>query len=447
MALLNFTGIILLFPDLFTFKFKGIMNKQNKVFNGMISKATDYLISQLGYAVGSAYDYRRCWKQIGNFMDSNGIRRFNSDVGRKIIHHKFKDRSVQELSKNERCFFKSIIMLSDFQETGHIKILHFPNKKPIIFKGPIGEIITDFLDFKRIEDRLSIIRIRCYQLNLLRFLNYCNENNICSIKDIDLIVILHFLSEMDCGKETPVSIVISALRGFMKYAFDEKLLATDYSKKIPQYKSVIQPKLPSTYARDEIEKLIATVERSSRMGKRNYAIILLAARLGLRASDISKLKFENLHWNTSTIEIEQFKTGKELVLPLLPDVGNAIIDYLRFGRPKSAEPYVLLTERPPYGHFTTSNVVTHVVQRAFMNAGINIKGKRFGPHSLRHSLGFRMLEQSTVLPVISEVLGHESTKSTRYYLRIDLKSMRQCMLDVPPVPTDFYEQKGGVFYE
>jgi integrase len=173
----------------------------------------------------------------------------------------------------------------------------------------------------------------------------------------------------------------------------------------------------------------------------------MAARLGLRASDISKLKFENLHWNTSTIEIAQFKTGKELVLPLLPDVGNAIIDYLKYGRPKSAEPYVLLMERPPYGHFTTSNVVTHVVQRAFINAGIDIKGRRFGPHSLRHSLGFRMLEQSTVLPVISEVLGHESTKSTRYYLRIDLKSMRQCMLDVPPVPTGFYEQKGGVFYE
>ena len=338
-------------------------------------------------------------------------------------------------------------MLSEFKETGQIKIPCHPRKKPIIFSGPIGEIISDFLDYKRVEERLSIIRIHCYQRNLSRFQNYCSANKICSINDINLVIILRFLSELDCRKETPISIVISVLRGFMKYAFDEKLLATDYSQKIPKYKSVIQPKLPSTYAKEEIEKLISTVERSSTIGKRNYAIILMAARLGLRASDISKLKFENLHWNTSTIEIEQFKTGKDLVLPLLPDVGNAIIDYLRYGRPKSAEPYVLLTERPPYGHFTTSNVVTHVVQRAFIKAGIDTKGRKSGPHSLRHSLGFRMLEQSTVLPVISEVLGHESTRSTRYYLRIDLKSMRQCMLDVPPVPTDFYEQKGGVFYE
>jgi site-specific recombinase XerD len=444
---LNFPGIILLLPDLFTLKLIGIMNKQNKEINELVSNALSYLENQLFYSCSAVVHYRKAWKQIRIFMALNGINGYTPDVGIQVIKHKFNDRSEEELTQYERWFIKSILMLSEFQETCHIKIRPRSRKKPIVFSGPIGEIISDFLDYKRIEDRLSIIRLHCYQLNLFRFLSFCNGNNICSIKDIDLVVILRFLSEMDSRKGTPVSVVISAMRGFMKYAFDEKLLASDYSQKIPRYKSVIQPKLPSTYAREEIEKLISSVERSSPIGKRNYAIILMAARLGLRASDISNLKFENLHWKTSTIEIEQFKTGKDLVLPLLPDVGNAIIDYLRYGRPKSAEPYVLLTERPPYGHFTTSNVVTHVVQRAFINAGINIKGRRFGSHSLRHSLGFRMLEQSTVLPVISEVLGHESTESTRYYLRIDLKSMRQCMLDVPPVPTDFYEQKGGAFYD
>jgi len=140
------------------------------------------------------------------------------------------------------------------------------------------------------------------------------------------------------------------------------------------------------------------------------------------------------------------KTGKELVLPLLPDEGNAVIDYLRYARPESNEPYVFLTERPPYCPFPTSNVVTHVVQRAFRKAGVDTSGRKFGPHSLRHSLGFRMLEQNTVLPVISEVFGHQSTESTRYYLRIDLESMKQCMLEVPLVATSFYHQKGGMFY-
>jgi len=313
------------------------------------------------------------------------------------------------------------------------------------FSGPIGEIITGFLDYKRTEERLSIIRIHCYQLNLSRFLNYCNKKGICSIKDINLAVILSFIGELDLRKKVPVSTVISTLRGFMKYAFEQKLLSTDHSNKILSTNLLSNLNYLDLFKRGNRKAdLVSWTKQPNR--ETNYAIILIASRLGLRASDISKLKFENLHWNTCTIEIKQFKTDKELVLPLLPDVGNAIIDYLRYGRPKSEEPYVLLTERPPFGHFPSSNVVTHVVQRAFIEAGIDIKGRRFGPHSLRHSLGFRMLEQSTVLPVISEVLGHEIRNPPDTISEIDLKSMRQCMLDVPPVPTDFYEQKGGAFF-
>lgn len=421
------------------------MKKHIKDFNELISNAADYLEFQLSYSLSTIGNYRGYWKRIRNFMASNGIKHYSQEVGNQIIYHEFEDRSIAEFAVGEKHYYNGIKMLSEFVETGKIKAAPRLYKEPFVFNGPIGEIITDFLDYKRIEERLSIIRMHCYQLNLSRFLNYCIEKGICSINDIDLAVIIRFIAELDY-KKLPVVTVISILRGFLKYIFEQKILATDYSNKIPKYKTVIQPKLPSTFSKEEIEKLISSVERASSIGKRNYAIIILAARLGLRASDISRLKFENLHWNTCTIEIQQFKTGKELVLPLLPDVGNAIIDYLKYGRAKSEEPYVFLSIRPPCGHFASSNIVTHVVQRAIRKAGIDINGRRFGPHSLRHSLGFRMLEQSTILPVISEVLGHERTESTKYYLRIDLKSMRQCMLDTSPVPSDFYEQKGGSFY-
>lgn len=425
------------------------MNRQIKDFNELISNAASYLKDQLFYASSTVDEHKRFWKCLRNFMALNGIHCYNQDVGKQFLLHELKDRSIAELSANGRHLHRSIQMLTEFHEMGQIKIPPRPHKDPIVFSCPIGDIITGFIDYKRTEERLSIKRIHCYQRNLSRFLNYCNGKGICSIKDINLAVILHFIGELACNKEICVTVnvsVISTLRCFMKYAFEQELLAIDYSNKIPKYKSVNQSKLPSTYSKEEIENLISSVERSSPSGKRNYAIILIAAKLGLRASDISRLKFENLHWNTSTIEIEQSKTGKYLVLPLLPDVGNAIIDYLKYGRPKSVEPYILLTQLPPYGRFNTSDVVSHVVRSAFINAGINIKGKKFGSHSLRHSLGYRMLEQSTVLHVISEVLGHESIESTRYYLRIDLKSMMQCILDVPPVPTDFYEQKGGAFF-
>lgn len=424
------------------------MDKQIKNFNELISNASDYLESQLHYSLRTVGNYRRCWKQVRNILDSQGIKQYDPDVGKQILLQKFRGCNVAELSTNKKLFFNSIKMLSDFQDTGHIQVPPLPRKEPIVFNGPIGKIITDFLEVK-IEKRLSKISFHSYQRNLSRFLGYCDQKGIKSIKDINLTTILHFINELSHRKEnfgTVIKSAITTLRGFIKYGYEQGYLATDYSNKIPRCKSISQPKIPSTYSKEEIEKLIKSVDRSTPMGKRNYVIILLAARLGLRASDICNLKFENLHWDSNTLRIEQIKTGKELVLPILPDIGNAIIDYLRYVRIKSVEPYVLLKGRPPCGRFTTSNVVTHVVQRAFKKAGIDINGKRFGPHSLRHSLGFRLLERSTVLPIISEVLGHENTESTRYYLRIDLKSMKQCMLDVPPVQDRFYLQKGGAFY-
>ncbi len=424
------------------------MNKQIKDFNELIISASDYLESQLHYSGRTASEYKKCWKQVRAFMFSKRIKCFNRDVGKQILLYKLGNRRIAEFSSVEKVFFNSIKMLTDFQETGRINVPPLPRKERIVFSGPVGEIITDFLN-KKIENRLSKNRFHCYHRNLFEFLNYCNQKGINSIKDIDLRILLLFIRELSGRKETKTTVIISVittLRGFMKFLFEQKFLAIDYSSRIPRYRSVIQPKLPSIYSKEEIEKLIKSVDRSNPMGKRNYVIILLAARLGLRASDICNLKFDNLHWNTSTIKIEQFKTGKELILPMLPDIGNAIIDYLRYGRIKSEEPYVLLTARPPCRHFTTSNVVTHVVQRAFNKTGIDINGKKFGPHSLRHSLAFRLLERNTILPVISEVLGHENTESTRYYLRIDLKSMKQCMLDIPAVRNDFYLQKGGAFY-
>ncbi|MDR0231603.1 MAG: site-specific integrase [Dysgonamonadaceae bacterium] len=423
------------------------MDEQILSFNKLVSGASSYLEHQLSYSL-SSINYHKCsWRKVKSFMYEREIIHYDRSVEEQIILYQFNGRTRKEFSNKEKHFHTSIKILTEFQETGKISISPRVNKRTFVFEGAVGKIMDEFIRYKRDVARLSTIRIHCYQRSLSRFLDYCNKNSINCVRNIDLQVILQFIEEVSRSKETPVIVIISTLRGFMGYVFLKKLSQVDISRKIPRYKTVIQPKIPSTYSKQEIETLISSIERSSAIGKRNYAIVVIAARLGLRASDICKLKFENLHWDISEIRIRQYKTGKELALPLLPDVGNAIIDYLRYGRPQSEEPYVFLTERPPYRHFTTSNVVTHVVQRAFKNTGIDINGRRFGSHSLRHSLGFRMLQESTILPVISEVLGHEDTESTRYYLRIDLKSMQQCMLDVPPVETCFYVQKGGMFYE
>jgi len=292
------------------------MEKHIKVFNSLIYGASDYLLHQLFYAEKSVELFKRNCRRLREIMVINGIEYFDSDAVEKILLHEFQDRSHKELSAKERTHFNHIMMLSEFSESAQISLPARSVKVPITFSGPLGDLVNDFLEYKRIELRLSAIRLNCYKRNLSTFVNYCNRNEILVIDDVDLTVLLKFIGQLDCNG-TLVGIAISTLRGFTKYLYEQKWLSIDYSIKIPRYRKINQPKIPSTYTADDIARLISSVERSSAMGKRNYALILLAARLGLRASDISRLKFENLCWAKSTIEIKQYKTGRELVLPIL----------------------------------------------------------------------------------------------------------------------------------
>ena len=197
---------------------------------------------------------------------------------------------------------------------------------------------------------------------------------------------------------------------------------------------------------EEIEAILKAVDRGSPKGKLDYAIILLATKLGLRASDICGLKFENLLWERNIITFDQIKTGKAIELPLLPEIGNAIINYLKHGRPVSEESHCFLQVQSPYNRIRPYDIGT-LVRKHITLAKINFDNRKHGPHALRHSFASAMLKENVPLPVISEALGHRTLESSMYYLRIDLNSLRKCALAVPPVPSSFYKQIGGQWYE
>ena len=407
------------------------------------------MLGPLSYTMTTVDRYHSHWRRIRSFMGLYGITSYSRKVEELFIAEELGGRNWEGLSHDHQLTLRSLIALTEFTEKGYITVSPkiVKPKSTITLDGPIGNILLSFLDYRRIEARLKPASIDKHRKYLAKFLDYCNSRHITTITDIDFAFILHFLSERQSIGGRKRGGVVSTLRFLFKYAFEQKLLAIDYSVNIPSYKSVSQPQLPSTYTETEIVQLLASISRSSAVGRRNYAMILMAVRLGFRASDIARLKFENLHWSTSTIVIKQYKTGQDLVVPLLPDVGNAIIDYLKYGRVESIEPYVFLKERPPYGPMLNGNIVSDTVIAAFAKSGIDTRNRKSGSHSLRHSLVSRMLEESTMLPVITEVLGHASSESTRYYLRIDFTAMKQCTLDVPSIPIDFYEQEGGVFYD
>jgi integrase len=161
---------------------------------------------------------------------------------------------------------------------------------------------------------------------------------------------------------------------------------------------------------------------------------------------LTLLSFSNIDWENSTVTLSQFKTGKKIELPLLVEVGESIIDYLKYGRKRTESPRIFLYTRAPFTAMTNA-AVAGTLGRIVEAAGVDTAGRKHGAHSMRHSLASRFLENEESIPVLSEALGHQSTTTTMSYLRIDVESLRKCALNVPLVDTSFYEQEGGAFYE
>ena len=417
------------------------MQAKFKTFEDLTATAADFLKNKLFRSEGTARHYHILWKRVKKYMGSQSIKQFSSAVGQQFLLETFSDRDYGLLSKREKDLVKAVSILCEFHKKGSIH----PVKEQLVFDGSIGTLMVTYLSY-RTSCRLKKHTVEEGAQHLYRFLCYLHTIKVSSAKEINQLHILQFIKTLNPKFSTLTHLTLQSVRGFFKYAYEQKLLDKDLSAIVPKSNFKKQPKLPSTYSVAEIEKMIASIDRGDANGKRNYAIVLLAVRLGLRASDIANLKFDNLLWEKSMIVLNQLKTDKKIELPILPEIGNAIIDYLKFGRPKSVESFVFLLSRSPFSPVSSCSI-TGIVHSYFVKSGINITYRKHGPHALRHSLAGILLEKEAILPVISEVLGHQSTASTIYYLRIDLTSMRQCALKVPSVSVSFYQQKGGYFYE
>ena len=180
-------------------------------------------------------------------------------------------------------------------------------------------------------------------------------------------------------------------------------------------------------------QLLNAVDRSSPRGKRDYAILLLACRLGLRMSDIRSLTLDHINWETETISITQVKTKNPLCLPLTNEVGNALIDCIKFGRPETNYREIFLRLTSPFTPFSDHSLYAIVTYWREL-AGIQFRRKQHqGLQSLRHSLATYLLENNTPFPVIADILGHASMSTTLIYAKASVESLREVALSITEV--------------
>jgi len=404
--------------------------------------AYGYLKDRLDYKSVTLRHYRRRWLPLKDFMEANGTMELDPMVCQDYLIRFYNGRSHRDLTENEKLIVKAVSVLNEFVETGQI----IPKRKILHLDGEIGTAMKDFLESK------AVLKVKKNTLDknashYSTFNLFLASRGIRKIDDIDPRSILDFIGTLDIRHPAKTHDTLADLRLFFSHLFDTGSTVQNLSQYVPADNYRGGPRLPSRYNESEIISLLATVDRGTKLGKRDYAILVMAARLGLRASDIARLEFSNLHWENGTITLTQFKTQKTITLPLLPNVGNAILDYIQYGRGISDEKNVFLQAVHPYMAMNPQNI-SGMVQRYFKKSGLSAKDRRHGCHALRHSLVKELLGQGRPLPVITEILGHRHVDSARYYIHIDETKLRQCTLDVPGVPAGFYRQEGGVsFYE
>lgn len=411
-------------------------------FSKLAESASKELLENLNFKFRTVSKYRTAWRGIERFMIENDIGTYCADVETKFFTQKFNGRKYYSLTLKEKDYIGRIKALTTYHCAGKIE----PVVVKVRFEGVLGNAFKRFLLEKELE-RVHPSHLRVMEIHTYKFFEFLQQNSVSTVNDINQDHITRFLLGLDPKFTSLPRTVIDILRPLFKYLFANDLTRNNLSKFIPKHNYKTQSVLPSLYTNEEVEAVIQSIDTNNPVGKRDYAIVLLAARLGIRASDIGNLKFENIDWDKCTVSFCQLKTGKQNILPLSEEVGMAIINYIRYGRPRIENtPFIFLKASMPYNTILISTIY-NIVDDAFRRAGVDTHNKHHGSHSLRHSLVGSLLKEHISFPAISEILGHQRTETTRYYVRVDLTSMRQFALEVPPVEKSFYTQKGGFFYE
>jgi site-specific recombinase XerD len=255
------------------------------------------------------------------------------------------------------------------------------------------------------------------------------ETNERALPDLSLKQVENFLGT--CSKDLSrysLQHVAGYLRAFLRFQYGTGVLQTPLHEMIDTPRLYRLEKLPRSLPWKVVNELLLSIDRTDTHGIRNYAMLLLVATYGLRSCEVVALTLDDINWRGATICIRQGKTGNRLVLPLTDAVANALIEYLKNGRPSLSLREVFLRVRAPHGRLKPT-AVTEAFQRQVRLSNVDIP--YHGPHCLRHSYAVHLLRKGTSVKVIGDVLGHRDGESTCVYLRLAIDDLRSVALEVP----------------
>jgi len=396
-----------------------------------IEKATEVILAflrKIPMSANTVKYYRSCYKTIVQFCRNNGIRKFsnkNADAFNKFQvdrHEKGEIKRIYVLTLR-----KAAAMLADYMD-GKELVWERRNYRPKCFCKKYELVLLEFE--KHISPLLSVGSVKNVMIMTRQFLKYLEGKKIYDFGKLTPDEVRRFIinvSPLHKGNMVnltwPMKKFLSFLKSCGYTTIDaERLIVNSSPRRI---------KILPCFTEDESKALLSAIDTSTLLGKRDYAIMKLALGTGLRGEDIVGLLLSDIDWRKNEISVTQSKTGVHIILPLMPEVGNAIADYILNARPQAESPYIFLRHRKPHVWLGNGPAGAAIMKRYQVSAGLLREagdGKTF--HAFRRTVGLRLIKAEVPLAVTAQVLGHTRIESTKRYISLNDDMLRVCCMDI-----------------
>ena len=306
----------------------------NQPIRELITLLEQELIRQ-GYKEATLKYYRENWKRIIAYFDERGEKYFSETIAMEYVDGKcdfFAGERAGLLTQSNIYLFRIVRMMGDFGQHGVVLRRYMRSLSRI--NDDFNKTCLDAFANQCKINGYALSTQKSYRHTAENFLNFL-EGRAIPVQTVNAEILTDFVKTLLGYSYKMVEFVLCGTRAFLRFLHSENHLDTDLSGVLPNMQARRHTRIPSVWNPEDIQKLLDAIDRGHPCGKRDYAIILLVARLGLRSIDVKRLTFENFKWNENYIEFSQSKTSAPIRLPLLKDVGWAVIDYLKNGRPVS----------------------------------------------------------------------------------------------------------------
>lgn len=380
---------------------------------------------------------KKHWKEFKDYCEENDILSFTEETIYSFLveKHNINFNEQKILSKEENKIVESMKALINIDEFVINYMSSIKINRRIILSNYYNDLLDNYLRYCKNVLNNKETTIKDKQVLVKKLFYYLENKNITNIEDMDKNVINQYLDDNTEPLSRRISICWS-LKCLFNYLFTEELVKTNYAYLIPVINRNTKNSIPTVFEKEDVEKILNYLKNdtTNMASRRHYAMILIAARLGLRGIDIKHLKWSDINWNEKTIYIIQEKTNKPVKLPLTNDIGDAIIDYIKYERPfkiKKEDDYIFIRHIFPYIKLSDSFSFHHIIKRVANKIGINLsKYEKKGIHSFRRTLATSLLNDNVPITTITSTLGHCNIDSTKQYLRTNKEKLKECFCEV-----------------